>query len=428
MILKLIFILSNLLITVLFAYPSPLYSADEVVRPEEIKSKRQVIYDDAAYVKLAEMWKAYYEEYPSEYAYANWMYAARYAADKKYPEMLSQGLSKYAANPILLYLQALEMHGPRGQVMGRKYLERAAALDPSFVDPWFGLVIEYMSDDNEDLLNMSLRRLLEGGIITDEVMDFNYNMLMSLDENAILITNGDNDTYPGWILTKIMKVRPDVVIVNRSLMNTDWYPLYVIEHGLPRFIGKPQLDQLRESILEESRKDKEPLNSGGLFGDTLILRLIQSAQQAGRPVYFAKTLYITEKLKKASEEGRDLGLVNLVTPSQVPYAQQLSSVYNKWLDDFRTSGLESWRLRNAPETDGGRLIVPNYAYSLAGNLDFLKENDPDLYRKMFSWYKKYIEDLLPEEKRFRVAYAWCCRGSNDKEIDSWCKQQGITCR
>ena len=112
---------------------------------------------------------------------------------------------------------------------GRRQLEKAIALDRHFADPWFSLVIHYMESREIEQLNVALRRLLESGAVADEVMDYNYNVLISLEENAILITNGDNDTYPAWILTRILDVRPDVNIINRSLLNTDWYPLYVIE-------------------------------------------------------------------------------------------------------------------------------------------------------------------------------------------------------
>ena len=238
-------LISIILISLLAGIVMPAdVSAGDVVRPEEIKSMRQVVYDEKTYSELAGLWKDYYDEFPSEYAYANWMYAARYAHDADYSDLLNKGVKKYPANPILLYLKALELHGSHDNVEGRKYLEQAVALDPDYEDPWFALVTHYMDNGDEEKLDVALRRLLESGIITDDVMDFNYNMLISLEENAILITNGDNDTYPGWILTRIMEIRPDVAIVNRSLLNTDWYPMYVIKQGLPRFIGKADLDDL----------------------------------------------------------------------------------------------------------------------------------------------------------------------------------------
>lgn len=52
--------------------------------------------------------------------------------------------------------------------------------------------------------------------------DHAYNMLMTCDSNAILIVNGDNDTYPLWYLQEIEGVRPDVRILNQNLLNTDW--------------------------------------------------------------------------------------------------------------------------------------------------------------------------------------------------------------
>lgn len=394
-----------------------------IERPEKIVSKRQVIYDKDTYSKLADLWESYYDEFPSEDSYANWMYASRYAERADYESLLQKGLNKYPAHPTLLYLTALLKHGAKDNLEAIHLLEKAAKLDPSYLDPWFALTVDYMGSGDIEKTDVALRKLLEEHAISDEIMDYNYNVITLLDKNAILITNGDNDTYPGWILTRIVKYRPDVRIVNRSLLNTEWYTIHLMKNeGIPNFITNENLKKLGDDYaarIREHKQAKEPIES---FSDILLTYLINSAQTNKRPVYLAATLYSSKTIDDYKENGLNLGLVTQILPSDIGYQTQIKNIIDKWLNDFRTGGLESWQLKYAKETSAGKWLVTNYGEALKSLMSAITRYIPERRLDLFHWYKNYLIDLLPIEKIDDINSSWC-QSKDIKEINNWCKSK-----
>ncbi len=87
--------------------------------------------------------------------------------------------------------------------------------------------------------------------------DYAYNILQSCEPNAILFTNGDNDTYPLWYLQYAKGIRTDIRVTNLSLLKTAWYirQLRDLDPKIPIKLNDQQIYQ--EAIARPWREPKD---------------------------------------------------------------------------------------------------------------------------------------------------------------------------
>lgn len=72
--------------------------------------------------------------------------------------------------------------------------------------------------------------------------DWAYNVLMSVEPYGVLVTNGDNDSFPLWYIQNVERVREDVTIVLTPYLPTTWYAHQVRDASRACDVGVDPLD------------------------------------------------------------------------------------------------------------------------------------------------------------------------------------------
>lgn len=242
--------------------------------PERIVSKRIRILPAERYRELRDEWKEYTKEHPGDpLGWTQLAKAARYAGDDcteaaAHARRAIQIAPDYADAHAALVYACCELYcAGCGMDMkeSARELEKALELDPSDAEPNFTLWVMRLSQGDLAGSEECLRALLSGGQIPEPVLDFGYNLLIGLEPNAILITNGDNDTYPPLALQAGRGLRPDVAVVNLSLLNTRWYrerlregplrvPIPLLDEKVPMPQAPPAVKGLVEALAADGWK------------------------------------------------------------------------------------------------------------------------------------------------------------------------------
>ena len=134
--------------------------------------------------------------------------------------------------------------------------------------------------------------------------DYAHNILQTCAPNAVLFTNGDNDTYPLWFLQHVEGVRTDVRLVNLSLIKTAWYieQLRDLEPQIPVGLTDPEI---RERMLAYPWDNPRDLDISGLQvkADQIPTAVYRTTGGRSVDVIEAHTIMIWELVRKIDWRG-----------------------------------------------------------------------------------------------------------------------------
>jgi hypothetical protein len=239
------------------------------------------------------------------------------------------------------------------------------------------------------------------------LLDFAYNLLVGLEPNAILFTNGDNDTYPPWVLQQASEpFRPDVTVANLNLLNIPAVVKIMKDSlGLPVSFADEEIPVLHPKSVEGS-------DSMELVSEQVVGNVIANASDAKRPVYFAVT--VSKNMTAPYVDRLVLeGLVQRVTDSEPAAPVDLDRIQENLTKNYRLDWPETlppWPQNMSPLT---RLVAP-LALSYATIYERLATRYDELGRKAEA------DAVYPEVAK------WALRAGEESAarafVDEWLKR------
>jgi hypothetical protein len=207
--------------------------------PEKIYSIAKVEKPHEYFVQQAELWwKVIEKDKKNEDAWYNYYKANRYSlmtykGINGFDGHRNDGWEKESSylKPLDEILQLIEINIPnsftdlRLRKVGNpndddmfKNLEKAYLMRPNEADLYDAIITYYEMKGNYAKRKEFNEKLFNSNEISSGFLNYCYNVLMSLKSNSIILTFGDNDTYPMWLIQDVLNIRNDVIVLNVSLL------------------------------------------------------------------------------------------------------------------------------------------------------------------------------------------------------------------
>ena len=303
------------ILTLLIILATVLFAQEK--KPEKVLRIVYEIKPDEWYREQAKLWKKEIDKNPKNAeAWHNYYNAVRYEnfnqtiGTKEKQEKLQKivaDLGKHAPESFQYYY--LKYFTGQDKTKNIKDMEIAHKMAPDRPDPLYELITHFELKGDEKKVTDYYQQLYETKDIAPWLVNYNYNVLMSTEENAVIFTNGDNDTYPARMLQETKWVRTDVSILNISMSGTETY--------LERVLGKKGIKVNRKELMQKAvttGSDKSKSFSISAFVQEVCKYLAQNYPDF--PVYFALTVY-EEHFKPLKDDLYIVGLAYQYSPKRI---------------------------------------------------------------------------------------------------------------
>jgi len=303
------------ILTLLIILATILFAQEK--KPEKVLRIVYEIKPDEWYREQAKLWKKEIDKNPKNAeAWHNYYNAVRYEnfnqtiGTKEKQEKLQKivaDLGKHAPESFQYYY--LKYFTGQDKTKNIKDMEIAHKMAPDRPDPLYELITHFELKGDEKKVTDYYQQLYETKDIAPWLVNYNYNVLMSTEENAVIFTNGDNDTYPARMLQETKWVRTDVSILNISMSGTETY--------LERVLGKKGIKVNRKELMQKAvttGSDNTKSFSISTFVQEVCKYLAQNYPDF--PVYFALTVY-EEHFKPLKDDLYIVGLAYQYSPKRI---------------------------------------------------------------------------------------------------------------
>ena len=197
--------------------------------------------------------EAWYNYYSAARAIRNLLYEDEEKQKAYGKQCTSIAESAYAAIPETFEGNHL-MYWDLGTKADPKYLSKAYEINPNDPRIFDDMLIQgEVTRDKTKFHDMAVQ-IYEANELPGGMVNWAYNLLSELEENAIVLAAGDNDTYSLWLAQEALGIRKDVQVINTSLITmSDYQKKLFKEIGLPPFELDEEhtnIDELFERILK----------------------------------------------------------------------------------------------------------------------------------------------------------------------------------
>lgn len=201
-------------------------------------------------------------------------------------------------------------------------LLKAYELGPNRPEVLDDLAAFYETRRDKERSNLFFKLWFESGDMSPGILNWNYNVLNSLEKRSIIITNGDNDTHPAIMLQRVFGIRSDVLVLNISLLMLDGYR----EKIFSEFdLGDPEINHEELLAQQFSIFDLQKL---------IVRKIVDGAVKKKINLYFALTLS-RELFEEFYDRTYMTGLSYKFSERDVDYLPILVNNYkNNWLLDY----------------------------------------------------------------------------------------------